>query len=544
MSRLVSDGYIDQGSSDLSSYFVSGGYYGTRTTLKANVFSGSETTYESWYGVPEARVKGDVPGMLAYIERNDLSEAEAQNLLRSGRNYNYYTYDNQTDNYRQDHYQLLFSHEPGRNWNLNTALHYTRGRGYYEEFRPGDAFSDYNLPDFTIGDSAVSSSDITRRRWLDNHFYGATWSASYAKSTKWNAVLGGGWNRYDGVHFGEVIWARFAGNSDIRQRYYENDAWKNDFNVYGKVNYQVSEKLNAFADVQFRRIGYSFLGFNQRLENVQQTVRYNFFNPKAGLTYALNNTSSLYASYSVGHREPTRDDFTQSSSDSRPRPERLQDWEAGYRRQSQKSKLGANLYYMNYRHQLVLTGQINDVGAYIRTNMPRSYRAGIELDGAVQVLKKLNWAATATLGRNKIRNFREFLDDFDTGEQREIGYRETDISFSPGFIGSSTLTCTPVKNLNVTLVSKYVSRQYLDNTSGEDRSIDPFFVNDIRVNYSFKTRLVREIGLNLLVSNVFNHLYSSNGYTLGYVTGGERITENFFYPQAGTNFLASVNLRF
>jgi iron complex outermembrane receptor protein len=357
-------------------------------------------------------------------------------------------------------------------------------------------------------------------------------------------AFSGGWNRYTGVHYGEIIWARFAGNSDIRQRYYENDAWKNDFTTYGKVNYQLSEKLNAFGDVQFRRIGYSFLGFNQRLENVQQEVHYNFVNPKAGLTYTLTNTSSLYASYSVGHREPTRDDFTQSSPDSRPQPERLQDWEAGYRRQSQKAKMGANLYYMDYKDQLVLTGQINDVGAYIRTNMPRSYRAGIELDGAVQLLTKLNWAATATLSRNKIRNFQEFVDDFDTGEQRENEYRETDISFSPGFIGSSTLTYTPVKNLNVALVSKYVGRQYLDNIASEGRRIDPFFVNDLRVNYSFKTRLIKEIGLNLLVNNVFNHLYSSNGSTFGYVAGGERITENFYYPQAGTNFLTSVNLRF
>jgi iron complex outermembrane receptor protein len=480
----------------------------------------------------------------AGLHRSQRPLRYAQNLLSSGRNYNYYTYENQTDNYRQDHYQFLFSHQPAPNWNLNAALHYTRGQGYYEEFKSDDAFADYGLPDLTIGDSTISSSDIVRRRWLDNHFYGLTYSAAYQKAGKWSAVLGGGWNRYQGVHFGEIVWARFAGNAAIRQRYYDNDAWKNDFNAYGKLNYQLLEKLNAFGDVQFRRIGYSFLGYNQRLENVQQGVQYNFFNPKAGLTYRFGNTGSLYASFGMSHREPTRDDFTQSSPDSRPRPERLQDWEAGFRRQGKTARYGANLYYMHYRDQLVLTGQINDVGAYVRTNIPQSYRAGIELDGGVQLLKSLNWTATATFSRNKIRNFEAFVDDYDSGEQQLNTYRETDISFSPGFIGSSTLTYSPVKDLSLALVSKYVSKQYLDNTSAESRRIDPFFVNDVRVNYSFKTKLVKEIGVNLLVNNVFNHLYESNGYTYGYYVGGELITENFYYPQAGINFLTSLNIRF
>jgi len=544
LSRLASEGYIDRGRSDLNSFFVSGGYHGRKTVLKTNVFSGREVTYQSWYGVPEARLKGDVPGMRAYIERNGLSDADARNLLESGRTYNYYTYEDQTDNYRQDHYQFLFSHEPAAGWNLNAALHYTRGRGYYEEYRPGDALADYGLPDLTLGDSTIRSSDIVRRRWLDNHFYGFTYSAAYGKPGKWNTVLGGGWNRYQGVHFGEITWARFAGNANVRQRYYDNDAWKNDFNAYAKLNYQVLDRLNAYADVQFRHVGYSFLGYNQRLENVQQRVQYSFFNPKAGLTYQLGNAGSLYASYAVSHREPTRDDFTQSSPDSRPRPERLGNWEGGYRRQGKTTRLGANLYYMHYRNQLVLTGQINDVGAYVRTNIPRSYRAGLELDGSLQLLEGLEWTANVTFSRNKIRDFRQFIDDYDSGEQRLDAYRETDISFSPGLVGSSTLTYSPLKDLSVALVSKYVGRQYLDNTSDESRRIDPFLVNDVRINYAFKTRLVKEVGVNLLVSNVLDHRYASNGYTYGYYAGGQRVTENFYYPQAGTNFLASVNLRF
>jgi iron complex outermembrane receptor protein len=543
LSKIASDGYVDRADADLKSFFVSGGYHGARTVAKVNVFSGRETTYQAWNGVLEARLKGDRPGMLAYIARNGLSDADAQNLLGAGRTYNMFTYENQTDNYQQDHYQFLLSHRVTPDWNLNAALYHTRGGGYYEEFRPGDALADYNLPDVVIGDTVITNTDLVRRRWLRTRLYGLTYSATYAPAPHWNVVLGGGWNTYRGQHFGEVIWAR-AGNGRINERYYDNDARKTDFNAYGKVNYLLREKLNLFADVQLRRLGYSFLGYNQRLENVQQDVAYTFFNPKAGLTYRVNPATNVYASYSVAHREPTQDDFTQSTPESRPRPERMGDLEAGFRRQAGQTRLGANLYWMHYRDQLVLTGQLNDVGAYIHTNIARSYRAGVELEGTVPLHKTLQWAATLTLSRNKIRNFRAYLDDYDTGEQQMTAYRQTDISFSPGLIGSSTLTYSPVKDLSVALVSKYVGKQYLDNTSDESRRIDPFFVNDVRVNYAFKTKLVKEVGVNLLVSNVLNHLYASNGYTYGYYAGGERITENFYYPQAGTNFLASVNLRF
>ncbi len=544
LSKIVSDGYVDRAGADLKSFFVSGGYHGANTVAKVNVFSGRETTYQAWNGVPEARLRGDRPGMLAYIERNGLPAADAQNLLGAGRTYNMFTYENQTDNYQQDHYQFLLSHKFGPAWNVNAALHHTRGGGYYEEFRPGDELAGYNLPDLTIGDSTITSTDLVRRRWLRTRLYGLTYSATYAPAPHWNVVLGGGWNTYRGEHFGEVIWAQFAGNTRINERYYDNDARKTDFNAYGKVNYLLFEKLNLFADVQFRRINYAFLGYNQRLENVQQAVAYDFLNPKAGLTYQPNPATNVYASYSVAHREPTQDDFTQSTPESRPGPEVLGDLEAGFRRQAGKTRLGANLYWMHYRDQLVLTGQLNDVGAYIHTNIPRSYRAGVELEGTVQLHKTLQWAATATLSRNKVRNFREYIDDYDSGEQQMNAYRETDISFSPAFIGSSTLTYSPVKDLSVALVSKYVSKQYLDNTSNESRRIDPFLVNDVRVNYAFKTKLVKEVGVNLLVNNVLNHLYASNGYTYGYYAGGALVTENFYYPQAGINFLASVNLRF
>ncbi|QHT67016.1 TonB-dependent receptor [Rhodocytophaga rosea] len=548
LSKVSSDGYIDRASSDLKSFFVSGGYHGKSTLVKLNVFSGKEITYQAWNGTPESRIRNDAAGMQAYIERNYLSEVDAQNLLNSGRTYNAYTYDNEVDNYQQDHYQLILSQGINKYWNLNAALHLTRGRGYFEQYRQNDDFEEYGLPGLQIGDSLITSTDLIRRRWLDNYFYGFTYSANYNSLGKLSGIIGGGWNRYDGGHFGEIIWARFTGNSNIRDKYYDNDALKTDFNIYGKANYQFVEQLNGYIDLQYRRINYSFLGNVVDSESVrrsvQQEVTLNFFNPKAGLTFQVNNGLNLYASYSVANREPTRDDYTQSTPQSRPKAETLRNVEAGFRRQNKNTLLNINYYLMDYKNQLVLTGQINDVGEYNRTNIPRSYRMGVEIEGAIKLLPNLQWAANATFSRNKIRNYQEFIDDYDAGEQVATEYESTDIAFSPNITAASTISFSPVKNLSLNLVSKYVGEQFLDNTSSDSRKLDDFFVNDIRINYTLQTRLVKEIGLNLLMNNIFNVEYEPNGYTYSYRSGGAITTENFYYPQAGTNFLASINLKF
>jgi iron complex outermembrane recepter protein len=548
LSKVSSDGYIDRASSDLRSFFVSGGYHGKSTLVKLNVFSGKEVTYQAWYGTPESRIRNDVPSMQAYIDRNYLSETDAQNLLTSGRTYNNYTYDNEVDNYQQDHYQLILSQGLNKFWNLNAALHLTRGRGYFEQYRPNDDFADYGLPNLQIGDSLIESTDLIRRRWLDNYFYGFTYSANYNSLGKLSGIIGGGWNQYDGGHFGEIIWARFAGNSNIRDKYYDNDALKRDFNIYGKANYQFIDQLNGYIDLQYRRINYSFLGNVVDSESVrrsvQQEVTLHFFNPKAGLTFQVNNGLNLYASYSVANREPTRDDYTQSTPQSRPKAETLRNVEAGFRKQNKNALLNVNYYLMDYKNQLVLTGQINDVGEYNRTNIPRSYRMGLEIEGAIKLLPSLQWAANTTFSRNKIRNYQEFIDDYDAGEQIANNYKSTDIAFSPNITAASTFSYTPIKGLSLNLVSKYVGEQFLDNTSNNSRKLDDFFVNDIRINYTLQTRLVKEIGLNLLVNNIFNVKYEPNGYTYSYKSGGTLTTENFYYPQAGTNFLASINLRF
>ncbi|WP_234737135.1 TonB-dependent receptor [Tellurirhabdus bombi] len=523
LSRIVSDGYIDRASSNLKSFYVSGGWYGKKSFVRLNVFSGAERTYQAWDGVPEK-------------------------LLKTNRTYNAYTYENEVDNYQQDHYQLISSHELSRNWRLNASLHYTKGRGYYEQFREGEDFETYNLKPIVIGDSVINTTDLIRRRWLDNDFYGGVFSLDYNSFGKLTANIGGGWNRYEGKHFGEIIWSRFASTSNIRDRYYDNDAAKTDFNLYGKAFYQFTPKFNAYVDLQIRTVGYSFLGravgLNGQIRDVQQDASLSFFNPKAGLTYTLNDQSSVYASYGVGNREPNRDDYTQSSANSRPKAETLHDWEAGYRLQTQKLAFNANLYYMKYRNQLVLTGQINDVGAQNRVNVPNSYRLGIELEAGALLVKNLRWLVNTTLSQNKIMNFTEYVDNYDTGEQQVTNFSKTDISFSPNVIVGSQLLYTPVKGLELGFLSKFVGKQYLDNTSNENRTIDPYFVNDIRIIYTLKPKFMNEVAFTLLVNNVFGELYESNGYTYSFISESQRTTENVYYPQATANFLAGIRIKF
>ena len=519
LSRIVSDGFVDRASSNLKSFYLSGGWYGKKSFVRLNVFSGTEKTYQSWNGIPES-------------------------LLKTNRTYNSYTYDNEVDNYQQDHYQLISSHELSRNWRLNASLHYTQGRGYYEQYRADNELADYGLPSIVIRDSTISRTDLIRRRWLDNDFYGAVFSLDYNSFGKLTAHIGGGWNQYQGKHYGEVIWARFASTSNIRHRYYDNDATKTDFNLYGKAYYQFTSKLNAFADLQVRTVGYSFLGFDNQLRNVQQDANLSFFNPKAGITYALNDRSTVYASYGVGHREPNRNDYTQSTPASRPKAEALNDWEAGYKMQTQRLAFSANLYYMKYKNELILTGQLNDVGAQNRVNVPNSYRAGVELEAGTALAKNLRWNVNATFSQNKVKTFTEFLDNYDTGEQKVNQYTNTDIAFAPNTIVGSQLLYTPAKGLEIGLLSKYVGKQYLDNTSNENRQLDAYFVNDLRFIYTVKPKGMNELSFSFLLNNVLSELYESNGYTFSYISEGKTVTENFYYPQAGRNFLVGVRMKF
>ncbi|PSL29247.1 TonB-dependent receptor [Dyadobacter jiangsuensis] len=545
LSRVSSDGFVDRASSELHSYYLSGGYFGKKSFVRVNVFSGKERTYQSWNGVPEAKLRGDREGILAYIDRNYLGEKDAANLLNSdNRTYNSYTYKNEVDNYRQDHYQIVSSHNLSNKLTFNLNAFLVRGLGYYEQYRSGDDYSKYNLPNVIVGKDTLTSTDFIRRRWLDNYFYGSTFSFDYNNFKKLTASFGGGWNQYDGDHYGQIIWARNAGNIENEHQYYFSTGKKKDFNLYGKVYYAFTDQLTAFADLQYRRVSHAIHGTDNDLVQLAFDQSYSFFNPKAGLTYQLAEQSSVYASYSIGNREPNRDDFTSSTANLFPKSERLQNVEAGFRTQQGKWAFAANYYLMSYKNQLVLTGQINDVGGSIRVNVPKSYRTGIELEGAVAFNRFLKWNANATFSQNKIKNFTEYIVDYDNGGYKMVDHGKSDISFSPNVIVGSQFTYSLRKNLELALLTKYVGKQYLDNTSTETRKLDAYLTNDIRLSWTIKPSWANEIAFNLLVNNVLNEKYESNGYTYGYIAGGALTQENFYFPQAGRNFLIGVNFRF
>ena len=550
LSRIKSDGYIDRASSNLKSFFVSGAYYGKKDLLRANVFSGTEKTFQAWNGIPEAKLTGNIEELTNHYNRNKgsvyFTVGDSINLFNSNkRKFNGFLYDNQTDNYQQDHYQLFYTHTFSDKLYANTALHYTYGRGYYEEFKVSRTLADYKIDPIVIGDSTITEANLVRRLWLDNDFYGLTYSINYNPETNLNFTLGGGYNEYDGKHFDEVVWSQFAnynGSSSMRHRYNEDNAFKTDFNIFSKATYKFN-KLNLFADLQYRRISYSFFGIDNKKNNIQQEAKLNFFNPKVGFTYFINQNNNVYASFAIGNKEPNRNDFVNSTPDSRPKAENLKNIEAGYRTNSTKFNAGINGFAMFYKDQLILTGEINDVGSYTRQNVPVSYRAGVEFDGNWQITNKLSWGATASLSENKIKQFSEFIDDYDNGGQQLNVFDNTDIAFSPSFITSSELSFQPVRKTEIAFLSKYVGKQYLDNTSNNERDIDAFFVNDLRLRYNISFKQVKNIALTLLVNNVFSELYEANGYTFSYIAGGSQ-TENYYYPQATRNFLLSLNLKF
>lgn len=551
LSNIMSDGYIDRASSDLSSFYAEGGFLNKKTSVKAIVFGGKEITYQSWYGTPEAVVNGDAQGIQAFIDRNFPSQDEADNLLNSGRTYNFYTYDNEVDNYEQTHYQLHLSHQFTNNFSANISGNYTRGKGYFEQFKDGEELGDYfpNSPDADI------EGDVIRRRWLDNDFYAFVYSLNYKKNNL-NLYFGGGYNKYDGDHFGEIIWDSFSVSVPIRTDYYNSIGEKSDYNNYLKAEYTINNNWFAFADVQYRHVDYKSNGLSSDLLAIDVDEAYNFFNPKAGLTYTINNYNSVYGSVAVANREPNRDDLTKNPV--LPKPERLIDYEFGYKLKTPLYYATANLYYMNYKDQLVLTGDLDDVGDPIRENVSKSFRAGIELQAGYKLSDKFRIDANATFSQNKIQDFDYVVYDtqydpntFDTVSYEAVvtAFQDTDISFSPSIIAGSTLSYSPVENLNLAFISKYVGKQYLDNTSSDSKSMDAYFVNNFNVSFKLQPSWIKEIAFNLLINNIFNAEYVSNGYTYSYFyrpegSTDEAITENFYYPQATTNFLAGAIFKF
>lgn len=528
LSSITSDGYIDRASADLKSYFMQGAWIGKGRSLRFITFRGKEITYQAWGGVP-------------------------RDLIATDRTYNGYAYDNEVDNYDQTHYQLIFDQQLSANATLNITGYRILGQGYFEQFREGDELFTYGIVPAVINGDTITTTDLVRRRWLDNVLTGVNINTEI-KSGAHRLVIGGSFNEARGAHFGEVIWARFAGDTDIRDRYYDNDASKSDASAFAKLTYAINARMDLYGDVQVRRVQHTLLGFNNELENITQRAEFTFFNPKAGLLWRVREGGKAYASFAVANREPNREDLQETTPDSRPNSERLFDYELGYEQRAGRFSTGINLYYMDYTDQLVLTGELNDVGAALRTNVGRSYRAGAELMLAAQLTKCLIWRANATLSTNKVRGFTEFVDaydaDFNWIGQVETTYTTADLPFSPNAIASSELGVRlwdkPSKGrAELTLVTKYVGRQFLDNTSSPDRMLEAYVVNDARANITLLgLKGAKSIDFNLTVRNVLSTLYESNGWVYSYVLDGVRQQDVGLFPQAPINVLGGVSVRF
>jgi len=519
VSKISSDGYIDRATSNLKSLYFSAAYINDKSSLRFNLISGKEKTYQAWNGIPQS-----------YLDT-------ARTYNSSGTEKPGEPYKNETDNYIQTHYQLFFNHKINSSLSYNIAAFLTRGKGYYEEYRADQAFSDYYLSDLITGTDTITSTDLIRRLWLDNYFYGSIFSLQYHKN-KTRFTFGGGYTEYDGKHYDIVTWAEqgFPGN----YKYFNAPAQKNDLNLYAKVMQSFGSGFTGFLDLQGHFIKYRINGFEDH-PDINILKNYSFFNPKAGITFNKNNYQ-VYLSFSVAAKEPNRDDF-EAGINQIPKPEILYDAELGIEKKEKMFDYGATFYYMYYHNQLVNTGKINDVGAYTRTNASQSYRAGIELQGAAIFSKWINLSGNISFSKNKITDFTEFVDNYDDGSQKENNYHNTDISFSPDIVGAASVNFIPVKNGEINFQSKYVGRQFLDNTSQTSRSVNPYFLENVKISYTLLKKVFKEVNFVFQVNNIFNKMYESNGYTYNYISEGKFTVENYYFPMAGTNFMAAINIK-
>ncbi|MDG2433631.1 TonB-dependent receptor [Flavobacterium sp.] len=528
VSALNSDGYIDRATSDLKSYFLQGTYVGKTTLIKALAFGGKEKTYQSWNGLEDLdKLKNDRTFNVSGIYTDELGNTRF--------------YDNETDNYQQDHYQLHWNEKLSNNWNTNLAFHYTKGSGFYENYKYDEPVEGYGgiQPTKIVENYAgelVPGTDLIRQKWLDNDFYGTTFSANY-KDEKLDFIVGGGYNKYEGIHFGKVIWARYASTSELGDRYYEDFATKTDGNLFAKANYQILDKLSVFGDLQIRSVHYKANGAETGLVN----DNFNFFNPKAGLNFEIDVNNALYFSYARANREPNRTDYENGS----PRPEKLNDFELGLRHATAKVKLNANIYYMAYKDQLILTGALDDVGAPVRENSGDSYRLGLELDATITLSDKVFLRPNMTISTNKNKDF-FFKRD---GVLTALG--NTNIAYSPDFIAGNAFTVLPVQNLHLTFLSKFVGDQFMGNIDAPSSKLRSYFVNDLNASYELKPKgIFKSVIFSALVNNIFDYKYISNGYFYTFDDDYSNppavttIEGTGYYPQAGINFLVGMTLKF
>ena len=534
LSKISSDGYIDRATSDLKSLYLQGTYFGKKSVLKGIVFSGHELTYQAWNGVP-----------LNYLDTN--------------RTYNSYTYENEVDNYKQTHYQLHYSQQLSDVTNFNIAGHYTHGEGYYEQEKLNQSLIAYGLQDIVIGSDTITKTNLVRRKWLNNDFGGLTYSLNH-KIGNLDLTLGGASNRYSGQHYGNVIWAQYASDASFNHQYYWNKAEKFDNNFYAKADYKYSEATQLYIDLQGRSIDYIFEGLDPEGNAAEQEVNLEFFNPKFGLHHTLNESQVLYASFGVANKEPNRSDYTESSPESRPTHETLYDTEIGYKQVGNKMTFGANFYFMKYENQLVMTGKMNDVGGRTHVNVTESFRKGIELEGIYKLTTKLTWAANMTLSENKIVTpFIEDVDNWDTWGVDQVTHENTNLAFSPNIIWTSQLNYQFDKNTSIDLISKYVGEQFIDNTSSEDRMLNDYLVNNLRLTYDWESKIFKTAKVSLQINNLFNNEYISNAWIYRFISDNwdPRESDHYvnadsekgynmagYFPQATRNYLLGLTLGF
>ena len=533
VSKISSDGYIDRATSDLKSIYLEGTYLGNKSVLKALVFSGQELTYQAWNGVP-------------------------LNYLDSNRTYNSYTYDNEVDNYQQTHYQLHYSKQISESTKLKLATHYTHGEGYYEQEKLNQAFSDYGLENIILSQDTIKSTDLIRRKWLNNDFGGITFSIN-KEIKNIDLILGGSYNKYSGQHYGNIVWAEYSSNGAKDYLYYWNKAEKYDQNIYLKTNYKYSENTNLYVDLQRRIVDYTFEGKEEDGSLAEQNVVFDFYNPKIGLFHNLEQNQSLYASFAVANKEPNRNDYVESTITSRPAHETLYDTEIGYKYFGKKLNFALNIYQMNYKNQLVLTGQINDVGANTRVNIDDSYRKGVEVEANYILNNKITWSGNITFSENKIIKHTAYVDSWDTGSQETIDYENTDIAFSPKIIWSSIINFKMDERTDIDFISKYVGEQFIDNTSSDERMLNDYLVNNIRISYKWENKLFNSAKLTFQVNNLFDLEYVSNAWVYRFVSDGydPRGSDPYvnidsqrgfnmtgYFPEATRNYLLGLTIGF
>lgn len=556
ISSIQSDGYIDRAWVKMKSYFVQAGYYGENSTLKFLTFGGKEQTYHAWDGIDSYA--------LPHLEYDRTYNPCGK--MGEDKNGNPLFYKNQTDNYVQTHYQLIGTHDFSNNLTATGALHYTRGDGYYEEYKGYQALNEYGLKSFSTNDSTTFDySDLVRQKKMSNNFYGGIFSLNYLKD-QFRASIGGGLNCYSGKHWGEVIWVKnYVGDLYPNSEYYRSKITKWDGNIYAKANYKLSNTIDIYGDLQYRGVNYKLTGTNdqwddkaQKMQKLNIDKNFNFFNPKAGVYMKANDNNDLYASFAVAHREPTRSNYTDGDSNAYPQPETLYDTEIGWKYKASNHSIGVNAYYMNYKNQLVLTGKINDLGESLTSNIDKSFRSGLEFTGSYNPFRWLNWSGSVTYSYNRIRNFTETVNVIDenwdpTGQSVDFKYSNTPIAYSPALTANSTFLFS-ANNIELGLQSNYVGKQYLDNTGKDDRSLPSYLVNNIRISYTVPQKFISALSFSILVNNLFNNLYISNAWSAPSISEDKSnpvyntnsTVNNYFgcYPQAGRFFLGAISIKF